>query len=194
MSASCKFERSVLGHDEFETILVTHHPEIVNLRMMRDENCFKFVTHHPEIYDLNDTDLRDIQVRLRKMRDRERTLARQKRREARGKADPRGGFPGTAEKPQERKQIFTAALKRVNKELKRQRMLEARTTNVEAARRALALRRAANFVHHPAAGDTSNGGVRPLANRRWRTRVSPAKIGSISQATKVAQAVRDSKN
>jgi hypothetical protein len=174
MSASCKFERSVLGHDEFETILVTHHPEI---------------------YDLNDTDLRDIQVRLRKMRDRERTLARQKRREARGKADPRGGsFPGTAEKPQERKQIFTAALKRVNKELKRQRMLEARTTNVEAARRALALRRAANFVHHPAAGDTSNGGVRPLANRRWRTRVSPAKIGSISQATKVAQAVRDSKN
>jgi len=80
MSASCKFERSVLGHDEFETILVTHHPEI---------------------YDLNDTDLRDIQVRLRKMRDRERTLARQKRREARGKADPRGGsFPGTAEKPQ----------------------------------------------------------------------------------------------
>jgi len=73
MSASCKFERSVLGHDEFEIILVTHHPEI---------------------YDLNDTDLRDIQVRLRKMRDRERTLARQKRREARGKADPRGGeFP-----------------------------------------------------------------------------------------------------
>ncbi len=174
MSASCKFEQSLLGHDEFETIRVTHHPGI---------------------YDLTNTDLRDIQVKLRKMRDRERTLARQKRREVRGKADPRGGsFPGTAEKPQQRKQIFSAALKRVNKELKRQRMLEARATNVEAARRVLALRRAENFVHHPAAGDTSNGGVRPLPNRRRRTKVPPAKIGSISQTTKVAQAVRDSKN
>ncbi len=53
MSASCKFEQSLLGHDEFETIRVTHHPGI---------------------YDLTNTDLRDIQVKLRKMRDRERTL------------------------------------------------------------------------------------------------------------------------
>ena len=173
MSASYKFEQSVLGHDEFETIRVTHHPGI---------------------YDLTNTDLRDIQVKLRKMRDRERTLARQKRREVRGKADPRGGsFPGTAEKPQQRKQIFSAALKRVNKELKRQRMLEARTANVESARRALALRRVENFVHHPAAGETSKGGLQPLPNRRRRWKVPAAKIGSISQAIKVAQAVRDSK-
>jgi hypothetical protein len=112
----------------------------------------------------------------------------------RGKADPRGGsFPGTAEKPQQRKQIFSAALKRVNKELKRQRMLEARTANVESARRALALRRVENFVHHPAAGETSKGGLQPLPNRRRRWKVPAAKIGSISQAIKVAQAVRDSK-
>ncbi len=67
MSASYKFEQSVLGHDEFETIRVTHHPGI---------------------YDLTNTDLRDIQVKLRKMRDRERTLARQKRREVRGWSAP----------------------------------------------------------------------------------------------------------
>jgi len=174
MSASYKFEQSMLGHDEFETIRVTHHPGI---------------------YDLTNKDLRGIRTKLRKMRDRERTLARQKRREMRGKTDPRGGsFPGTAEKPRQRKQIFSAALKRVNKEMKRQRMLEARAENVEAARRALALRRAANFVHHPAAGDTAHGGVRPLPNRRRQTKMHPAKIGSVSQATKLAQAARDSKD
>ncbi len=54
MSASYKFERSVLGHDEFETIRVTHHPGI---------------------YDLTNTDLRDIQIKLRKMRDKERSLS-----------------------------------------------------------------------------------------------------------------------
>jgi hypothetical protein len=113
----------------------------------------------------------------------------------RGKAEPRGGsFPGTAEKPQQRKQIFSAALKRVNKELKRQLVLEARAENIEAARRALALRRAENFVHHPAADDTSRGGMQPLPSRRRRSKVPPAKIGSISQATKVVQAARDSKN
>jgi len=173
MSESYKFEQSMLGHDEFETVRVTHHPGI---------------------YDLTSTDLRDIQTKLRKMRDRERTLARQKRREVRGKADPRGeSFPGTVERPTQRKQIFSAALKRVNKELKRQQVLEARTINVEAARRAFSLRRAENFVHHPAAGDTSKGGLQPLPNRRRRWKVPPQKIGSISQATKATQAARDSK-
>ena len=173
MSASYKFEQSMLGHEEFETVRVTHHPAI---------------------YELAGKELRDLRVRLRKMRDRERTLARQKRREVRGKADPRGGsFPGTAEKPQQRKQIFSAALKRVNKELRRQHVLEAKAINVEAARRAFALRRAEKFVHHPVAGDTSRDGLQPLPNRRQRWKVPPAKIGSISQATKVSQAVRDSK-
>lgn len=173
MSDSYKFEQSMLSHDEFEVVRVTHHPGI---------------------YDLTDKELRDIRVNLRKMRDRERTLARQKRREVRGKADPRGGsFPGTAEKPRQRKQIFSSALKRVNKELRRLQILEAKSANVEAARRAFATLRANNFRHHPAAGDTPRDGLAPIPNRRRQWKVPPAKIGSISQATKVAQATRDSK-
>jgi hypothetical protein len=92
-----------------------------------------------------------------------------------------------------RKQIFAAALKRVNKELERARKLAARTEHVEAAHAALALRRSANFVHHPASGDTPRDGMQPRRNVRKRTSVPGSKIGSISQATKVAQAVRDSK-
>ena len=174
MSTNCKSERSLLGYDEFEIVRATHHPAI---------------------YELTIVDLQDMRARLRQMRDKERTLAREKRREARGKGNPRGGsFPGTAEQPLHRKQIFSAALKRVNKELNRQRSLEARAANVEAARRALALRRAADFVHHPQDGGPSNGGAPPLPNLRRRKGIHPRKVGSIRKANKRAQAIRDSRN
>lgn len=174
MSVPCKFERSLLGHDEYEAVRATHHPAI---------------------YDLDGTQLRSTKLRLRTMRDKERTLARQKRREMRGKAEARGGsFPGTAERPSQRKQVFTSALKRVNKEISRLRKLEAHVAHVEAAHRALALRRAAKFIHHPAAGDTAREGMQPLPSGRRRTKVPRAKIGSISQATKDAQARRDSRD
>jgi hypothetical protein len=156
----------LLSHEEHETI---------------------WVTHHPAIYEHDVEGLQALRVRLRQLRDKERTLARQKQREVRGKAEPRGGtFPGTADRPLHRKQIFAAALKRVNKEL-------ARTAHVEAARRALALHRAAQFVRYPAAGDTAREGMQPLPSTRRRTTVSRDKIGKTSQATKIAQAAHDSR-
>ena len=79
---------------------------------------------------------RCLRQRLRDMRNKERTLARAKRREARGKGSPRGeSFPGIAEHPLQRKQVFAAALKRVNREIDRMQKLEARTTHIEAATR-----------------------------------------------------------
>jgi hypothetical protein len=77
MSVSCRFERSLLNHEENETIRATHHPAI---------------------YDHDVEALKALRVRLRQMRDKERTLTRQKQREVRGKAEPRGAsFPGTPE-------------------------------------------------------------------------------------------------
>ena len=174
MSIPCKFERSILSYDEHEIVLRSHHPEI---------------------YDASPDDLRALRQRLREMRDKERTLARGKRREARGKGPSRGeSFPGTAEHPLRRKQVFAAALKRVSKEIGRMHKLEARTAHIEAARRALAMRRAAQFPARPPTGDTPSEGMRALPSRRRRTRVPPAKIGSVSQATKNAQARRDARN
>jgi hypothetical protein len=174
MSISCKFERSILSYDEHEIILRTHHPEI---------------------YDAALDDLKALRQRLREMRNKERTLARENRRAVRGKGAQRGAsFPGTAEHPLQRKQVFAAALKRVNREIDRMEKLEARTAHVEAARRALAMRRAAQFPPRPPAGDTPSEGMRPLPSQRRRTRVPPARIGSVSQATKNAQAVRDARN
>src|SRR5262249_41843669 len=113
MSIPCKFERSILSYDEHEVILRSHHPEI---------------------YDAGLDDLKALRQRLRDMREKERTLARAKRREARGKGAPRGeSFPGTSEHPLQRKQVFAAALKRVNREIDRMQKLHARNAHMEAA-------------------------------------------------------------
>ncbi len=173
MSVPCRFERSLLDFEEFELVRTTHHPMI---------------------YELSGSELFTTQDRLRKLRDRERTLSREKRREARGKGAARGGnFPGTAEHPKMRKMVFTAALKRINKEIKRLRKLEARAANVEAARRALAKHRAAKFRHHPAAESEGGDDFRALPSRRRRFVVPPWRVGSISQHTKTRQAARDAR-
>lgn len=173
MSVPCKFERSILSYDEHGVVLRSHHPEI---------------------YESGLDELKPLRQRLRDMRDKESTVAHAKRREARGKGRPRGqSLPGTAEHPLQRKQVFSAALKRVNREIRRMEKLETRTAHVDAARRALAMRRAAQFPSRPEAGDTPSEGMRPLPNRRRRTRVPPAMIGSVSQATRNAQAVRDAR-
>ena len=173
MSLPCKSERSRLNHAEFELIELTHHPAI---------------------YELSPDELHALKLRLREQRNKERALAKQKQRELRGKAEPRGkSFPGTADRPLQRKQIFAAALKRTNKELDRLHKLEARAAHVEAARAALAQHRAAKFVHHPPAGPTPHDGMQPRVSIRRHTRVPGSKIGSISQAPKIAQAIRDAR-
>jgi hypothetical protein len=174
MSIPCRFERSILSYDEHGLILRSHHPGI---------------------YEAGLDDLRALRRRLRDMRDKERTLAHAKRREARGKGRSRGqSLPGTAEHPLQRRQVFAAALKRVNREIHRMEKLEVRTAHIEAARRALAMRRAAEFPSRPQAGDTPREGMHPLPSRRRHTRVAGAKIGSVSQATRNAQAARDARH
>ncbi len=163
-------------------------------RSLLNDEAFALVsaTHHPAIYEFDGKGLQDARKRLREMRDKARTQFRQKAREVRGKADARGkSFPGTAEQPRKQMQIFSQALKRVNSELARFRRLAARTEHVEAARKALALRRAANFKPVWVSDQTSNPGMQPVPNTRRRRIIPGSQVGSISQATKAAQAVKD---
>jgi hypothetical protein len=170
MPAPCKFENSILKHDEQEIVRDTHYPAVGE--MARDR-------------------LEDLRVRLRDLRDKERTFASQRRRQTKGKAEPRGGsFSGTAEHAIQRKQVFVAAIKRVNKELTRLRKFEARKELGEAARRALALRRAKQF-HRPQNDPSFHEGIRSIPNRRRNMKIAPSKVGRVSQANKRAQARRD---
>lgn len=173
MSIPCKAERSLLNHDEYEVVKTSHFPAL---------------------HDADEAALQSTRLRLREMRSKERTLARHKRREARGKAASRGGsFPGTAERPARRAQVFANALKRINRELQRLRVLSARAELMSAAERALRMRRAGEAVHHPQAGRTAAHGMKPKETDRRRTKVPPAKVGSVSQAGKDAQAARDAR-
>jgi hypothetical protein len=65
---------------------------------------------------------------------------------------------------------------------------------MEAAWRALALKGAAQFTSYPPPGGTAHQGMRSLPSRRRRTSVAPEKIGRVSEATRVAQAIRDSRS
>lgn len=131
MPFSNKDERSLLNHDEYEIVKSSHHPEL---------------------YDLDNDALRNLVQRLEGLRDKARTFARHKRREMKGTADKRGSsFPGTADHPARRKQVFSHALKRVKKERARLHHLEIKAGHVDAAHRALALHRANKFANRPAA-------------------------------------------
>jgi hypothetical protein len=171
MSISGRSEQALLTHDEFEVVKSTHHPAI---------------------FGLSADELHEQRPRLRQFHEKERTLAFQKRREVRGKAEPRGGsFPGTADRSLSRKQVFAGALQRLNKEISRVDRLAARSATAAGSHRALALRKAGESVRHPAPGQSSRSGMKSNASTRSRTKVNPGKVGSVSQATKKAQAARD---
>lgn len=172
MASSCRSESKLLNHDE--------------LQIVRS-------THHPAIYDFDLPELREVQGRLRNERSKLRTLINRSRRIHKGKPDPReGSTPQNGEHLQKRKQVFAKALRRVSNEIKRLRKYHANAMLAEAAHRALASRRA-NFVPPPSSGRTASAGMQPNPSTRRRKLVPGSRIGSVSQATKVAQAVRDAK-
>lgn len=171
MSLSCRSERSLINQEEYEVVRITHHPAI---------------------YDLDGEALQSARKQLRALHEKERTFARQNRRTSRGKAEARGGsFPGTHERPTRRKQVFASAVKRISKELDRRQKTEARASNLEAASKALAMRRAANFDVRPAAGEAANSGMQARTTAKRRNIVTGKRIGSVSQSVKASQARSD---
>ncbi len=151
-------------------------------------------THHPAIYGHDAKALQGLQRQLREEREKLRTRVRQRQREGRGKTEARGkSFPGNTEQPLKRKQAIASALKRVNKELERVRKLEAKTTHVDAARRALELHRTAKFHPIQVAEQTSNAGMKSHPSIKRRRIIPGSQIGSVSQQTKNAQAKKDNR-
>ena len=173
MAQSLKFERSLTNKEEFELLSRTHFPALL---------------------DLENDELTATQSRIRTLRAKERTMTLEMRRHIRGKGRERGGsFPGNVEKPARRKQIFVSALKRINGELARRHAIEAREELKASARRAFSLKASAGGRNIPDAGRSTNTGMTPLESRRQRTRVNPARVGRVSQATKNAQAAKDAR-
>ncbi|MFN4088663.1 MAG: hypothetical protein ACK4QW_06405 [Alphaproteobacteria bacterium] len=149
-------------------------------------------THHPQIGELSRNELRDAARRLRDYRNKARDTARQQRREMRGKADARGARAAADDTGTNlKKTVFSAALKRVNRELGRLEQAGTAETQVDIARRALALKRANRVRHHPAGGRTAHEGMNPVTSDMPTVTVDPREIGRVSQFVKSGQARRD---
>lgn len=170
MSISSKRAKSLLNHEEWTLVEQT-------LR--------------PKVSEVAEADLRSTGRSLRLLHDKERDLARTKRRVTKGTAEPRGGsFPGTSARPAERTQVFAQALIRVNDEIVRREGVAARTAMLEGQRRVLAAKRAAPS-RRPANSPTAGGGAASIPNTKRAAKVPGAKVGSVSQQGKRAQARKD---
>jgi hypothetical protein len=142
----------------------------------------------PALGELSINALQDLTIRLRSARDRAQRIARQQRRELRGKADPKGAVPARDNAGTEAKaQTLVEALKRVGEAL---RKLKA-PTGPELMRKAAAMKRATPAPQHPGAGNTASKGMQSKPSRRPTVKSDPREVGRVSQAGKVAQAKRD---
>ncbi|NEX94206.1 hypothetical protein, partial [Caulobacter sp. 17J65-9] len=123
MSTSAASERRFLSQEELEVIGKTHYPAVA---------------------DLDADALRETRKRLRDLRDKARTQSRDRRRTvARAKGRGTAGEVTKGEPTARRKQIFSQALQRTNRQLQRLEHAEARARTVGGKRRALAMVRRA---------------------------------------------------
>jgi hypothetical protein len=161
--------------------------------LTRDELNLVTPTHYPQLSELDADALREARTRLRDMRDKAKTVARHKRREARGKAPPRArGASGDMEHAARRKQIFSQALRRTNRQLERIDHAEARARTAAGHQRAMAMAlRAKALENRPGPGRHANPGMRVNPSLRRAMGVDRAMVGRVSKAGKVAQARRD---
>ncbi|MGL4543748.1 MAG: hypothetical protein ACRCUI_14690 [Polymorphobacter sp.] len=172
MGYSLKSERKLVGADEVELLEKSHHPALGML---------------------GETELADLRLLVRNRRDRAQTLAHQQRREARGKAEPRGARAASDNSGTLRKvDVLAGAMRRINAEVVRRQQKSARAAQIESAHRALAMRRAAQAAKpRPAAGQTPGVGMAATASSKAKAVRNPAKAGAVSQHTKNMQAKRD---
>lgn len=148
-------------------------------------------SHYPALATQSAEELLAMARRLREHRDRVRGIIHGNRRTRRGKAEARSASAPDDATALRKKQIFAAALKRVNARLDRLQGEARRARHATQLRAALDRRRAAR-MHHPEAGASGAEGMRAKPSRRATVAIDPREVGRVSQAVKQAQARRDS--
>jgi len=169
MATTQREERTLLGHDGFALVAPSHHPALSTLPA---------------------EELRALAGRLRAEHGRIRDLLREGRRAKRGKAEARPAASTEAGKATRRKQVYAAALKRVNKRFD-ELTHERRRAEHRAALKAALARRQAQRAQHPASGVRASGGMTSKPGRKGARGVNPGRIGSVSAQNRRAQARRD---
>jgi hypothetical protein len=171
VTISLASERRSLTNDELEPVLRSHHPAVA---------------------DLSRAELVDLARWLRARRDRARDILRTRRRVASGKVESRGTVRETASEygMAAKKQVFANALKRVNARLVQIEKAEQREAALARMQALLASKRVA-VPHHPQSGQSARAGMRLKRGAAKGRVIEGARIGSVSQSVRNAQAGRD---
>ena len=149
-------------------------------------------SRHPQVQELSDSDLSGLVRLVRERRDKAQAAANRQRREMRRKAEPKGARASGDDSGTLRKtEVLAMAVRRLNGEVERRRRAAARADLIANARGALALREASDGAGKAPASRSAGKGMRAKENPRTRKTVSGAKVGSVSQQTKRAQAKKD---
>ncbi|MEQ1942438.1 hypothetical protein ABMA32_08455 [Mesorhizobium sp. VNQ89] len=150
-------------------------------------------SRHPELQQLDDKELASLLKLLRERRDRAQTETKRRKREMRGKVDPKGAAASkSAEGNKTKLEVLSTAVRRLNAErTRRERM----ASQVELSRAALKLKQKAESGHEaPANTRHAHQGMRKIASQRRENLVRPMELGRLRKAGAVAQAKRDNAN
>ena len=153
------------------------------------------LTQHPAIAGLSRRELQALARRLREARYRARDIARQQRREMRGKAAPRGSTPardntGTVAKGE----VLAEALERVTQELRRLRSAgPASSVPAVPAPKPSGGPPAERKGRKATAAHPTAQAARAKPSKLPTVRADPREVGRVSKAVKSAQARRDAK-
>ncbi len=152
-------------------------------------------TRPPEIERQSKEELKALLHRLRQAHGRANDVAARQQREIRGKAEPHGSRPvkdnaGSAAKAQ----ALFEAIQRLDAELSRREATKSDSpSQADLARHALELKMRSEANPHPDPGRSASDGMRPKKRvEEFAGGTTRREIGRVSQATKVAQARKDS--
>lgn len=158
-------------------------------RLLGDDFATVAPSHYPALSDLPAEEALALARTLREQRDRLRGMVHANRRARRGKGEPRATAGNDAALAR-RKQVYAAALKRVNHRLDVLHGQARRAWHAAALREVLERKRAMAATH-PGAGDAAGAGMHAKPSRKRMMRTDPREIGRVSQFVRNAQAKRD---
>lgn len=152
-------------------------------------------THHPELQVLEDKDLAGLIRLVRERRDKARGEVQRRKREIRGKAEPKGAAVATSATGNKVKlEVLSTAVKRLNAERSRRERMASQVSQAELSRRALEIKKSGDDdASAPLNTRHARQGMRKVVSDRRQDLIRPMELGRQRKAGAVAQAKRDSR-
>lgn len=150
-------------------------------------------SHHPELQQIDDKELSSLVKLLRERRDRARTETQRRKREIRGKAEPKGATASTLAAGNKVKlEVLASAVRRLNSERSRRERMASQLSQVQLSRAALRLKKTADDdADAPPNTRHAHEGMRKIASARRENLIRPMELGRLRKAASVAQAKTD---